>query len=116
LNAAAHGDLSGATLEWKPDPSLCVVLAAHGYPGEVRTGDRIEGIDSAEQQSAVVFQAGTRQTEQGIVTSGGRVLGVTASGSDLRAAMNHAYSAVQQIRFNGMHFRRDIGAKGLKRY
>ena len=63
LSAAAHGDLAGATLDWKPDPSVCVVLAAHGYPGEVRTGDVITGIDAAEAEGAVVFQAGTKQTE-----------------------------------------------------
>jgi phosphoribosylamine--glycine ligase len=116
LNAAAHGDLGNITLRWKSEPSLCVVLAAHGYPGEVRTGDRIEGIEQAENTGAVVFQAGTKQTAQGIVTAGGRVLGVTASGADLRGAMDRAYTAVNSIHFNGMHYRRDIGAKGLKRY
>ncbi|HYP09491.1 MAG TPA: phosphoribosylamine--glycine ligase [Bryobacteraceae bacterium] len=116
LHAAAKGDLSNIALDWKSHPSLCVVLAAHGYPGEVRTGDMIHGIDAAESAGAVVFQAGTKQTSQGLVTSGGRVLGVTASGPDLKAAMDRAYSAVGQVRFDGMHYRTDIGAKGLKRY
>jgi phosphoribosylamine--glycine ligase len=116
LDAAAHGDLAGATLEWNADPSLCVVLAAHGYPGEVRTGDVITGIDEAEAQGAIVFQAGTRQTDGALLTSGGRVLGVTASGADLSSAIGAAYGAVRHISFKGMHYRLDIGAKGLKRY
>jgi phosphoribosylamine---glycine ligase len=116
LNAAALGDLSGVSLDWKEEPSVCVVLAAHGYPGEVRTGDPISGIDAAEAQGAVVFQAGTKEIAGGLVTSGGRVLGVTASGTDLRHAMSNAYSAARLIHFDGMHYRSDIGAKGLKRY
>jgi phosphoribosylamine---glycine ligase len=116
LNAAAHGDLAGMTLDWKADPSVCVVLAAHGYPGEVRTGDAITGIDEAEARGAVVFQAGTKKVDGDLVTSGGRVLGVTASGADLRSAMEAAYGAVRHIHFKGMHYRLDIGAKGLKRY
>jgi phosphoribosylamine--glycine ligase len=116
LDAAAHGDLAGATLNWKPDPSVCVVLAAHGYPGEVRTGDVITGIDAAEARGATVFQAGTKQTADALVTAGGRVLGVTASGPDLRTAIHSAYDAAGQIHFDGMHYRSDIGAKGLKRY
>jgi phosphoribosylamine---glycine ligase len=114
LQAAAHGDLKGAHLNWKKESSVCVVLAAHGYPGQVRGGDLITGIGQAESAGAVVFQAGTKQTEAGIVTAGGRVLGVTASGSGLREAMERSYSAVQHIRFDGMHYRTDIGAKGLK--
>jgi phosphoribosylamine--glycine ligase len=116
LNAAAHGDLAGTTLDWKSDPSVCVVLAAHGYPGEVRTGDTITGIDAAEARGATIFQAGTKQTPDALVTAGGRVLGVTASGSDLRGAIHSAYDAAGQIQFHGMHYRSDIGAKGLKRY
>jgi phosphoribosylamine--glycine ligase len=116
LLAAAHGDLAGVDLDWRPQPSVCVVLAAKGYPGEVRTGDVISGIEAAEMHGAVVFQAGTKATERGLVSSGGRVLGVTASGSDLRAAIANAYDAAHQIHFAGLHFRSDIGAKGLRRY
>ncbi len=105
--------VDGAPLGWKPEPSVCVVVAAHGYPGEVRTGDRITGIDDC---GAVVFQAGTRAADGGIETAGGRVLGVTASGRDLHAAMDAAYAAVAKIHFDGMRFRRDIGQKGLKRW
>ena len=91
-------------------------MAAHGYPGTVRTGDTITGIDDAEATGAVVYQAATRQTERGLEASGGRVLGVTASGSDLRKAIDAAYRAVDRIHFQGMQVRRDIGARGLARY
>lgn len=116
LRAAAAGDLSGAALNWNPRPSVCVVTAAHGYPGQVRTGDAIHGIADAESEGCVVFQAGTRQGSEGVETAGGRVLGVTASGQDLASAMAAAYRGVAKIQFDGMHYRRDIGAKGLKRW
>lgn len=103
----------GAPLTWKPDPSVCVVLAAYGYPGEVRTGDRIEGLEDCP---ATVFHSGTRTTTSAIETSGGRVLGVTDSGPDLPAAIHKTYSAMGPIHFAGMHFRTDIGRKGLKRW
>jgi phosphoribosylamine--glycine ligase len=116
LEAAANGDLAGATIEWKEAPSVCLVLAAHGYPGEVRLGDVITGIEEAETAGAVVFQAGTKQTPEGLVTAGGRVLGVTSSGPDLRAAIDNTYRAAKHICFKGMHYRSDIGAKGVKRH
>jgi phosphoribosylamine--glycine ligase len=115
LAAAARGDLAGVRLAWRHAPSVCVVVAAHGYPGAVRTGDIIEGIAEAEQTGAVVFQAGTRRTDRGLETAGGRVLGVTASGGTLVTAIENAYAAVEKISFDGMHYRRDIGAKGLNR-
>ncbi len=116
LEAAARGDLGRVSLSYKPGPSVCVVLAAHGYPEQARSGDAITGIEAAEATGAVVFQAGTTLQENRLVTSGGRVLGVTASGDDLRSAMNAAYSAAELIHFDGCHYRSDIGAKGLKRY
>lgn len=114
LEACAAGDLSGLSLRWKPDPSVCVVMAAQGYPGKVRTGDAITGLDAAEQTGATVFHAGTRAAETGVVTNGGRVLGVTASGSSLDAAIANAYRGVEKINFAGRQFRTDIGRKGLK--
>jgi phosphoribosylamine--glycine ligase len=111
--AASPGGLAGVTLEWSPRPSVCVVMAAHGYPGAVRSGDPITGI---EHCGATVFHAGTRLTPQGLVTAGGRVLGVTASGEDLAQAIANTYAAVAKIHFEGAHWRRDIGAKGLKRW
>jgi phosphoribosylamine---glycine ligase len=113
LMRAATGTLAGITLRWKRDPSVCVVLAAAGYPGKVRTGDVITGI---EHTGAVVFQAGTKQTARGLETSSGRVLGVTTSGHDLPTAITNTYLAVEKVYFEGMHYRRDIGKKGLKRW
>jgi phosphoribosylamine---glycine ligase len=113
LMRGASGDLRSASLQWKTEPSVCVVLAADGYPGRVRTGDRIEGI---EHCGAEVFQAGTRLTGDTLETAGGRVLGVTASGGDLASAVAKTYAAVSKIHFEGMHYRRDIGRKGLQRW
>lgn len=113
LLAAARGDLGASALSWKAEPSVCVVLAAAGYPGKVRTGDLISGAGDAP---AIVFHAGTRLAARGLETSGGRVLGVTASGGDLDSAIRNAYSGVERIQFEGMHYRKDIGAKGLKRW
>jgi phosphoribosylamine--glycine ligase len=113
LMRAAAGNLKGTTLDWKRDPSVCVVLAAAGYPGKVRTGDRISGIESC---GATVFHAGTKIGSGGLETAGGRVLSVTASGPDLGSAIRATYDAVSRIHFDGMHYRRDIGHKGLKRW
>jgi phosphoribosylamine--glycine ligase len=116
LQAAAEGRLNEVSLRWKPGPSVCVVMCAANYPGTPRKGDPISGIEAAEATGAVVFHAGTARDQDRLVTAGGRVLGVTASGVDLREAIRAAYSAVAKIQFAGMHYRRDIGAKGLKRY
>ncbi len=116
LMAAAEGSLEGMRLEWKPDPSVCVVMASGGYPGAFETGKPVQGIEEAEAAGATVFQAGTRMGPTGVETAGGRVLGVTASGNDLAAAIHRTYDAVRRIRFDGMHYRKDIGRKGLGRY
>lgn len=108
-----QGDASAGT--WKA-PSVCVVAAAAGYPGIPRTGDPIEGISEAEKLGATVFQAGTRREGSDVVTSGGRVLGVTAAGATLQTAIDNAYQATAKIHFAGMHYRRDIGQKGLARW
>ena len=91
-------------------------LPPTGIRAKCERGDVITGIDAAEARGAVVFQAGTRRTGDGLATSGGRVLGVTASGLDLRSAIHATYDAARHIHFDGMHYRSDIGAKGLKRY
>jgi len=116
LLEAAHGDLGGVRLAWRSDPSVCVVVAAAGYPGTPRKGDRIEGIEQAEAAGAAVFHAGTRAGQEGLETAGGRVLGVTASGCDLADAIERTYQAVSRVHFEGMHYRTDIGRKGLKRW
>ena len=113
LMASATGSLAGVKLEWRRGPSLCVVLASGGYPGSYETGKPIHGVEAAESTGATVFHAGTRTGAHGLETSGGRVLGVTAGGDDLPAAIARAYRAVESIGFDGMHYRRDIGHKGL---
>jgi phosphoribosylamine--glycine ligase len=113
LLAAATGSLAGVKLEWRLGPSLCVVLASGGYPGSYETGKPIHGVEAAEATGATVFHAGTRTGAHGLETSGGRVLGVTAGGDDLPTAIARAYRAVKPIGFDGMHYRRDIGRKGL---
>jgi len=115
LMAAARGELGRHKLEWRRGASVCVVMASGGYPGTYPTGVPIRGIEDAEATGATVFHAGTRVGTQGIETAGGRVLGVTAGGEDLRSAIERAYAAVEKIAFAGMHYRRDIGQKGLTR-
>ncbi len=115
LLAAAEGKLAGSRIDWRPQPSVCVVLASGGYPGSFETGKAITGIEAAEETGATVFHAGTRCHDGALETSGGRVLGVTARGEDLRASIRNAYVAAKKIRFEGMHFRNDIGRKGLVR-
>jgi phosphoribosylamine--glycine ligase len=116
LMAAASGELAGVKLEWRSGPSVCVVLASGGYPGAYGTGKAIRGIEAAEATGATVFHAGTRMGAAGLETAGGRVLGVTAAGQDLAGAIDGAYQAARHIRFDGMHYRTDIGRKGLERY
>ena len=116
LMAAAQGDLGGVQLAWRAGPSVCVVAASRGYPGAYPTGFPIHGLGEAERTGAAVFHSGTRIGANGIETAGGRVLGVTASGADLAAAIASAYLGVSKIHFEGMHVRNDIGQKGIKRY
>ena len=117
MHAAAHLDLSDfSKLHFAAGATVCVVLAAHGYPGTVRTGDEIRGIEAAEATGATVFHAGTRMRDDRLVTAGGRVLGVTAGGANLQTAIDAAYRAADHISFDGLQRRSDIGAKGLRRY
>lgn len=103
--------LRDSKLQWKPGASGCVVLASAGYPGKVEGGKSIHGLTSLSHDNGVkVFHAGTSLENGSVVTSGGRVLGVTAAGSTLEAALSQAYSAVSKIHFDGMQYRRDIGA------
>jgi phosphoribosylamine--glycine ligase len=116
LLALRHGDLGALDAHWSPNPAVCVVLASKGYPGKPETGQVITGYEAAEALGGVkVFHAGTRVGEHQLLTSGGRVLGVTATAEDLGAAIQCAYAAVGKIHFEGMHYRKDIGSKGLKR-
>ncbi len=116
LTIAARGELGQISLYSRPDPSLCVVLASAGYPGKFDIGFPITGIEIAESAGATVFHAGTRLNHGQLVNSGGRVLGVTASGPDLPSAITQAYAAVSNIKYQNIQYRHDIGRKGLKRY
>ncbi|BCS55097.1 phosphoribosylamine--glycine ligase [Geobacter sp. SVR] len=116
LLAVANGDLSGLSLEWHQQATVCVVMAAEGYPGEIRSGDAIEGLEAAAVLDGVyVFHAGTTMKDQRCVTNGGRVLGVTASGENVQAAIDRAYKAVSCITWPGVQYRRDIGKKAIGR-
>jgi len=111
---AIAGTLDRAKAEWDRRSALGVVLAAHGYPDEPRKGDRIEGLPKPSDDCRV-FHAGTRKEGSAIVTNGGRVLCVTALGDSVKMARTRAYEAVDQIRFAGMQYRKDIGYRALKR-
>jgi phosphoribosylamine--glycine ligase len=114
--AVADGKGLPTAVEWRPEAAVCVVLASGGYPDAYTTGYPIAGLERAGSQAGVtIFQAGTARRDGALVTAGGRVLGVTALGPDLRAASARAYAAVGEIRFEGMHYRRDIGRKALNR-
>jgi phosphoribosylamine--glycine ligase len=114
LDASVSGTLGKIELKWKPEASVCVVMASGGYPGSYEKGKPIRGLDDAAKLPGVkVFHAGTALKDGQIVTNGGRVLGVTALGKDLKTAQTAAYAAVEKISFDGMQFRRDIGMKAL---
>ncbi len=109
LLACRSGTLDQVDIRWRDQAACCLVLASGGYPGSYQTGYPISGLEEAGK-SAVVFHAGTRADGQGgVVTSGGRVLGVTALGADLNAAIDGAYAAAKHISFTDMHYRTDIG-------
>jgi len=110
-----HCELKNARSEWSSKSAVCVVLASGGYPGRYEKGKEIEGLDKIkEKEDVFVFHAGTKRKNGKLLTSGGRVLGVTGVGSNLKEAIETTYSAINEITFKGMHFRRDIGKKGIK--
>jgi phosphoribosylamine--glycine ligase len=111
FEATIAGQLDTVTAEWDTRSAVCVVLASGGYPGDYKTGKTIVGLEHADQMDdVIVFHAGTRLRENRILTSGGRVLGVTAVGDTLLAAKRRAYDAVAKIEFDGSYFRHDIGS------
>ena len=116
FEAVAAGRGLPASLRWRREASVCVVLASPGYPGTPRTGLAIEGVEAAAALPGVnVFHAGTARRDGALLTAGGRVLGVQTLGGDIRAAIERAYDAVGRIRFEGMQFRHDIGRRALAR-
>jgi phosphoribosylamine---glycine ligase len=111
LRDVAAGNLQPSKLKWKPGASVCVVMASGGYPGKFETGKPVDGLTTVDHIAGVkVLHAGTKRSGDSLVTSGGRVLGVTADGTSLPAALSAAYAACSKIRFEGMHYRKDIGA------
>jgi phosphoribosylamine--glycine ligase len=115
LEASIDGRVSEGDFRWSADASVCVVMASGGYPGAFEAGRRITGLAEAGKLAGVqVFHAGTTKHDDAYFTSGGRVLGVTASGVDLKTAVDRAYQAVARIGFEGAHYRKDIAARALK--
>jgi len=116
LLAVCDGTLDQVSLVWDQRPSVCVVMASGGYPGDYERGKKITGLNEAEQiQDVVVFHAGTKSQNDDIVTNGGRVLGVTALGETIAVAKERAYEAVDMIKFDGAYCRRDIAEKAIKK-
>ena len=115
LDASVNSTLASHELKWKNGAAVCVVMASGGYPGNYAKGKIITGLDAANAlPDTKVFHAGTARAGNDIVTNGGRVLGVTALGKDLKSAQAAAYAAVEKIHFAGAYFRRDIAAKAMR--
>jgi phosphoribosylamine---glycine ligase len=114
LEAALSGELDKIELSWEDRPAVCVVMASGGYPGKYRKGDVISGFgDANSMDDIVVFHAGTSEVNGDVVTSGGRVLGVTALGDTMKSAIDKSYKAVAKIDWDGVQYRKDIGHKAL---
>jgi phosphoribosylamine--glycine ligase len=116
LKGVAEGDLKETKIDWAKEPAVCVVLASGGYPDASDVGRSVRGLESLTGESdVIVFHAATERKGDALVTVGGRVLGVTALGANLDAAIQRAYEAVEKISFDGMQYRKDIGRKALAR-
>ena len=115
--ACVEGRLAGQALRWSARPAVCIVAASGGYPGPYAKGKPITGLDEIpENGEVIVFHAGTKSDADGrLVTAGGRVLGVTVLDDFLSVAIERAYEMIRRIRFEGMHFRTDIGRRALER-
>ena len=116
LDACIDGALDKVECRWNPAAATCVVMASGGYPDAYETGEVITGLGRASAlENVVVFHAGTQIRDGDIATGGGRVLGVTALGCDIRSAVEQAYRGVREIHFDQAHFRTDIGHRALER-
>ena len=113
MESVIDGKLAEQKIKWQPKPAVCVVVAAGGYPKSYRKGDEITGLAEANE-NAVVFHAGTKFADGKVVSYGGRVLGVTAMGDDIKGAIDNAYAAVDKIHFADCFCRRDIGHRAIK--
>ena len=117
LDATIAGRLEDVDIRWDPRAALCVVMASGGYPDSYHTGLPISGLpDATRRDDLAVFHAGTRLEGGQVVTAGGRVLGVTALGATVQDAVREAYWGVEQIAWDGMQYRRDIGHHALERH
>jgi phosphoribosylamine--glycine ligase len=116
LLACVDGALEDVAIQWTDRSTVCVVMASGGYPGSYEKGKTIHGLDqAAAMENVMVFHAGARQDGGRVVTSGGRVLGVTASGASIAEAIDTAYAAVSKISWNGAVYRKDIGHRAVAR-
>ncbi len=116
IMASIDGNVETCGIDYTPEAAVCVVMASGGYPGKYEKGKIIHGLDEVSKMEKVkVFHAGTKKVDGKFVTNGGRVLGVTALGSDIKQAIERAYEAVSKITWDKVHYRRDIGAKALRR-
>jgi phosphoribosylamine--glycine ligase len=113
MEAVAEERLSDISVTFRKGAACCVVAASKGYPGNYEVNLPISGLTNGQLEGVFVFHAGTKRTDQGLVTAGGRVLGVTGVGDTLQEAMDRAYAALENIQFDGVHYRRDIGKKAL---
>jgi phosphoribosylamine--glycine ligase len=114
MEACLDGTLPAVSVDWDARAAACVVLAAGGYPGTYEKGVEIQGLESLRDwKDGMVFHAGTAQRDSRFVTNGGRVLGVTALGGSIASAVGEAYKGVERIRWEGVHFRRDIGYRAV---
>ncbi|MGI6555066.1 MAG: phosphoribosylamine--glycine ligase [Bacillota bacterium] len=113
IQAVVNERLHEMKISWSKEPSACIVVASGGYPGYYGKGKTIHGLEQLRDEDIMVFHAGTKWDNGRVVTSGGRVLGVTAKGPDLRAALDKAYQCINTIHFDNMYYRRDIGFRAL---
>jgi phosphoribosylamine--glycine ligase len=116
IEASIEGRTSEGDFRWSNDAAVCVVMASGGYPGTFDSGKKISGLENLQQwKDGKVFHAGTTKRDNAFYTSGGRVLGVTARAPNLRSAVDRAYEVARSISFEGVHYRKDIAARALKK-
>lgn len=114
INAVIDGDLNGCEIEWKPESSVCVVIASKGYPGDYKTGIELHGLDALEDlENVVLFHAGTTVVDGKVISNGGRILGVTTLGNSISESIDLAYKAIRMMDHDDIYFRTDIGKKAL---
>jgi phosphoribosylamine--glycine ligase len=112
--AIADKRLSDIKISWKKDCAVCVVLASGGYPGKIEKGFEIKGLENVTEPDVFVYHAGTKSENGRILTSGGRVLGITATAGDIKSAVGKAYENVKKVSFQNMHYRKDIAKKAIE--